>query len=140
MIELHDDSKHDYLEVIKKLSSELTDDQVKELFEAEKESILFLREVSQRILREKVYFTPEGYRNNGTSDSLEKSPTILSEDSVLEDLQQSEDSNLLTSDDKSLSFIKNSSEELKKLDKNLFQCNETDMNSILVKYKVMKEC
>ncbi|GBL97581.1 Selenocysteine insertion sequence-binding protein 2 [Araneus ventricosus] len=115
MIELHDDSKHDYLEVTKKLSSELTNDQVKELFEAEKESILFVREVSQRILREKVYFIPEGYRNNETTELLEKSTNIESENSIVVSTQPSEDSNLLMNGEKSLSFIEECSEELKKL-------------------------
>ncbi|CAL1269847.1 unnamed protein product [Larinioides sclopetarius] len=136
MIELHDDSQHDYLEVTKKLASELTNDQVKELFVAEKDSILFVREVSQRILREKAYFIPEGYRNNETSKLLEKSANTESEFSIVVSPQQSED------DKKFLSFIENCSEELRKLNKddNLIQLNETDINAILVKYKVVKEC
>ncbi|XP_055950626.1 metacaspase-2-like [Argiope bruennichi] len=140
MLELHEDSKHDYFEVTKKLASELTEDQVKELFEAEKESVLSLREASQKILREKVYFTPEGYRNYETSELLENSASIEPEDSIRVPPQQSEDSYLHMNDEKS-SSIEECSEGLKKLDRdeNLLQPNGTDINTILVKYKVVKE-
>ncbi|GIX89280.1 selenocysteine insertion sequence-binding protein 2 [Caerostris extrusa] len=83
LIQLRDDSKYDYSELTKKLASELTNDEIMKLFQAEKESLAVLCEVRENMFREKVYSTTKEY---GIDDAPERSYTndkLLNSNSVL---------------------------------------------------------
>ncbi|GFS35260.1 selenocysteine insertion sequence-binding protein 2 [Nephila pilipes] len=125
MIELHENSKCDYSELTKKIAFELTNEQMKELFEAEKESLLVLREVSQRILRGMFHSNPEEFQ-------------ICENCNINSDLTSCAQfsNNKLSNVETTISFP---SKQCSNSEKNSDALLHKNINIILTKYKVVKD-
>ncbi|PRD29024.1 UNVERIFIED_CONTAM: Selenocysteine insertion sequence-binding protein 2-like [Trichonephila clavipes] len=133
LVEFYEDSKYDYSLLTKKLASELTGDQIKELFEAEKEPLL-LHEASQRILREMLYSSPEGFKISSVSNSI-KNGESCSINANLMPYTQLADNNF-TDVETTISF---SSKKCSNPEENFDALLNEKTNIILKKYNVVKE-
>ncbi|GFS38236.1 selenocysteine insertion sequence-binding protein 2 [Trichonephila inaurata madagascariensis] len=133
LVEFYEDSKYDYSLLTKKLASELAGDQIKELFESEKEPLL-LHETSQRILREMLYSSPEGFRISTISNSI-KNGESCSINANLMPYTQLADNNFIDVET-TISFP---SKKCSNPEENSDALLNEKTNIILKKYNVVKE-
>ncbi|GFR04030.1 selenocysteine insertion sequence-binding protein 2 [Trichonephila clavata] len=133
LVELYEDSKYDYSLLTENLASELTSDQIKELFEAEKEPLL-LHEASQRILREILYSSPEGFPNSTISDSIKNGESCSINTNLMPYSQLADDN--FTDVETCISFP---SKKCRNPEENSDALLNKKANIILRKYNVVKE-